>query len=50
MSHWKIALDIEAAQVFIGSYNLNHRSEHNNFELNVLIKSKNLSSKVMDML
>ena len=50
MTHWKIALDIAASEVFIGSYNLNHRSALHDFEMNVLIESEELSGKVQDML
>lgn len=50
MTHWKIALDVTEAEVFIGSYNLNHRSAVHDFELNVLVESKQLAEKVKKML
>lgn len=50
MTHWKIALDVAAEEVFLGSYNLNHRSAFHDFELNVLVESKQLSAKVKEML
>ena len=50
MTHWKIALDEAADEVFVGSYNLNHRSAYHDFELNVLVKSAPLSKQVLAML
>ena len=50
MTHWKVSLDVVASEVFIGSYNLNHRSALHDFELNILVKSQQLSEKVMEML
>lgn len=50
MSHWKLALDVAKSEVFLGSYNLNHRSAHHDFELNVLIESPSLAEKVKAML
>ena len=50
MTHWKIALDVESSEVMIGSYNLNNRSALHDFEMNVLIESKELAGKVHQML
>lgn len=50
MTHWKIALDVAESAVFIGSYNLNHRSALHDFELNVLVESQQLSKKAQKML
>lgn len=50
MTHWKLALDVEASEVFYGSYNLNHRSALHDFEMNVLVESKQLANKVKEML
>lgn len=50
MTHWKIALYEETSEVFIGSYNLNHRSALHDFEMNVLIESPELAGKVKEML
>lgn len=50
MSHWKLALDVASAEVFLGSYNLNHRSAHHDFELNVLVESQQVAGKVKGML
>lgn len=50
MTHWKIALDVEENEVFLGSYNLNHRSALHDFELNVLVESRQLSGRVQEML
>lgn len=36
--------------MFVGSYNLNHRSAMHDFELNVLVESKQLAEKVKKML
>lgn len=40
MTHWKLALDVDASELFYGSYNLNHRSGLHDFEMNVLVESK----------
>ncbi len=50
MSHWKIALDVAAEEVFHGSYNLNNRSALHDFELNISVKSKPLARKVKQLL
>lgn len=50
MTHWKIALDLANSEVFMGSYNLNNRSAFHDFELNVLVESKELAQKVKEML
>lgn len=50
MTHWKIALDVAESEVFLGSYNLNHRSAMHDFELNVLVESKQLAEEVKEML
>ena len=50
MSHWKIALDVAAQEVFVGSYNLNHRSALHDFEMNVLVESRQFAEKVKAML
>jgi cardiolipin synthase len=50
MTHWKIALDVANDEVFVGSYNLNHRSALHDFELNVLVESKQLAEKAKKML
>ena len=50
MTHWKIALDVADAAVFLGSYNLNNRSSQQDFEANVLIESPQLAEQVKAML
>ena len=50
MTHWKIALDVADKEVFLGSYNLNHRSALHDFEMNVLVESEQLAEKVKEML
>ena len=50
MTHWKVALDIASSEVFLGSYNLNHRSALHDFEVNVLVESPQLAEKVKAML
>ena len=50
MTHCKIALDVADKEVFMGSYNLNHRSAHHDFEFNVLVESPQLAEKVKEML
>ena len=50
MTHWKIALDVQQEEVFLGSYNLNHRSAMHDFELNILVESKQMAAKVKQML
>ena len=50
MTHWKIALDVAASEVFVGSYNLNHRSALHDFEMNVLVESEILAKRVGEML
>lgn len=47
---WKIALDVADGEVFLGSYNLNHRSALHDFEMNVLVESWQLAEKVKEML
>jgi len=49
-SHWKIALFESADTVFHGSYNLNTRSAIHDFELNVLLRSKEVANTVKDLL
>ena len=50
MSHIKVMLDVEADEVFFGSYNLNHRSALHDFEVNVLVESKDFAEKVAAVL
>lgn len=50
MTHWKIALDEAASEVFYGSYNLNHRSALHDFEMNVLVESQQFAEKAKKML
>ena len=50
MTHWKIALDVAGEEVFIGSYNLNHRSAIHDFELNVLVESRQFAAQAKKML
>lgn len=50
MTHWKIALDVDKQEVFFGSYNLNLRSALHDFELNILVESKEFSQTVKEML
>lgn len=50
VTHWKIALDVAAREVFLGSYNLNHRSALYDFEINVLVESRQFAEKVRAML
>jgi len=49
-SHWKILVDCEAFTVFHGSSNLNTRSAKHDFELNVLVKSKDLFKEIKQQL
>lgn len=50
MTHWKVALDVAQAEVFMGSYNINHRSALHDFELNILVESQQLAGKVREVL
>lgn len=50
MTHWKLALDVAEGEVFLGSYNLNHRSALHDFELNILVKSPQLANRVMTIM
>lgn len=50
MTHWRLALDVEESEVFLESYNFNHRSALHDFELNILVQSQQLSEIVSEML
>ena len=50
MTHIKVCLDVASDEVFFGSYNLNHRSALHDFEVNVLVESRQFAQKVNEML
>ncbi|NIK79656.1 cardiolipin synthase [Paenibacillus castaneae] len=49
-SHWKISYDKRSDCVFHGSYNMNERSARHDFELGLLVKSKDFATKVKKMI
>lgn len=50
MTHIKVCLDVASDEVFFGSYNLNHRSALHDFEVNILVESRQFAQKVNEML